>query len=299
MWVDVGITMDAPDLNEMMAAICARKEQIEKAEAEKIIGAPGPRGERGSSGLPARLFVGTVIESDKAAASVSPIEGKENEYRLNLWLPRGRDGQNGDRGASGAASTVAGPAGSPGRDAQPPSQEDIEKVVHKVLEANVEKFRGERGASVVGERGEPGQSGRTPKIEIGTCTTGNEPSAKFRIVDGVHYLDLVLQRGPSGPRGEIGPIGKGERGSPGESIVGPTGPAGESIQGPPGLNAYPTDEMLTDLIINVLTKVIGTEIIFQKLAAVKAELAREVHNATSRHAAALSDTYRRVSNIIG
>jgi hypothetical protein len=154
-----------------------------------------------------------------------------------------------------------------------------------------------------GRPGADGAAGKTPILEIGSVTTGDKAAASFRRDQGVYLLDLILpkaERGPQGLRGEsvVGP--RGEVGATGATgCQGIQGIPGESIQGDPGKNAYPTDEMIEGIILRVLVKVIGNDLVLQKLVQVKAELSREVSNATARHIASLSDAYRRVSNIIG
>jgi hypothetical protein len=288
---------------DMDAAVAEARAVIWAREAEKIVGASGPRGERGIPGLPPKLFIGNVIESNKANATLEAIEGTENEYRLNLQLPRGRDGQTGERGAIGAASTIAGPAGRPGRDgtdAQSPSQEDIEKAVRKVLEANVEKFR---GRSVVGPAGERGESGRTPKIAIGTCIEGNTASAKIRVGDdGVHYVDLTLPRGPQGERGFRGleSTVPGPEGKP-SNVAGPQGEPGtpgkdSTVPGPKGDSGM-TREEIAQIMIEVMQQVGVMTEQAQKLIAIRAKLKAAIHQADARHVSQVAEIIRDVDKL--
>ena len=117
-------------------------------------GKDGVAGRPGVDGKTPELVVGTVAGGDKAAAFFRRDEN--GVYLLHLVLPRG------ERGEKGSASTVPGPTGRSGRDgndAVPPSQQEVEKIVRKVLEANPEKFRGETGPAGESIKGEKGDAG--------------------------------------------------------------------------------------------------------------------------------------------
>jgi hypothetical protein len=73
---------------------------------------------------------------------------------LDLQLPKA------ERGPEGPASHIPGAPGRDGKDAEPLSLEDLERVAKRIMldPANLDKFRGRTGDSVVGPRGEPGTS---------------------------------------------------------------------------------------------------------------------------------------------
>jgi Collagen triple helix repeat (20 copies) len=199
--------------------------------------------------------------------------------------------------------------------------EDLEAILTRCL-AKARGPRGEMGASGVcvcreprdgknGTDGRPGVDGKTPELVIGSVTTDDNAAAFFRRdANGAYVLNLVLPKaekgeqgpqGPQGPRGERGIEGKGERGDVGErGPQGVMGPAGDSIVGPrgePGISV--NEDMLQSVLIKVLGDIIGKDIVLQKMVAVRAELKRCLHQATSRHQAELADVYRKIDNVIG
>jgi len=102
--------------------------------------------------------VGACTQGDHASAKLR--RDSNGVYILDLTLPRGLTGEK------GAASTVPGIQGRPGKDAEPISLEDTEKIVRRIVlaPANVEKFRGpvgQPGQSITGEPGQKGDVGMT------------------------------------------------------------------------------------------------------------------------------------------
>ncbi len=177
------------DLNAAMASITSRLKGLGVDDVEQVlikclekVRIPGPRGEKGDPGAcvcrepkdgkdgvagkdaPIPSFVvGKVVAGvagEKAAAELK--RDSNGVYVLSLTLPM-------ERGIEGKASTVPGPIGRPGKDAEPPTEAQIAAIVHKFLEANVEKFRGLPGVpgqSIKGEPGPRGEIGMTrPEIE--------------------------------------------------------------------------------------------------------------------------------------
>ena len=164
---------------DLSAAMAALKMSVETRTGEKQEQLRGPQANRGEKGDPGvcvcreprdgkdgadgrpgvdgktlELVIGSVTTGDNAAAFFR--RDANGVYVLNLTLPRGECGER------GAASTVPGPTGRPGKagiDAVAPTQQEIERIVRKVLEANPEKFRGQvgpAGESVVGPKGDSG-----------------------------------------------------------------------------------------------------------------------------------------------
>jgi len=249
------------DINEALAALADKT----KSHVVELRGEKGEKGDRGEKGDPGRdgknvvLVIGKVIGGDEAAAR---IRQDGNVFVLDLCLPRGEQGLRGQQGL-------------PGKDG----------------ERGLPGLKGERG-----ERGPAGQDGETgvPGKDGERGERGSEGQKGEQGPQGV--------RGERGERGERGLEGKkGERGDAGErGSAGPMGERGHTgPQGVPGENAVLDVEELKALLISVLTSAgVMTEQV-SKLIAVKAELKRCLHQATSRHQAELAEVYRRVDNIIG
>jgi hypothetical protein len=121
----------------------------------------GKDGKNGLDGRPGRdaefkLVIGTVEVGDRPGASLRAASNGTT-YMLDLILPRA---EKGDRGDTGAASQIPG---RDGKDAEPLSLEDLEKVAKRILldPAHGDLFRGrtgETGESVVGPVGPQGIS---------------------------------------------------------------------------------------------------------------------------------------------
>lgn len=191
----------------------------------------------------------------------------------------------------------------------------------------VTELRGETGPQGPrGDKGDPGHDGKDVKLVIGKVISGDEAAARIRQGGDTFILDLCLPRGaeglrgpqglpgphgsqgPAGPQGERGFRGergsegpKGERGQEGErGPVGPQGLMGESIVGPQGEPGRSVDEdQLKATLIALLSDAGVVSETLKKMIAVKAELKRCLHQATSRHQAELAEVYRKVDNIIG
>jgi hypothetical protein len=249
------------DINEALAALADKT----KSQVVELRGEKGEKGDRGEKGEPGRdgksvsLVIGKVISGDEAVAR---IRQDGNVFVLDLCLPRGEQG-------------LRGPQGLPGKDGERGFQ-------------GPKGDRGERG--LAGQDGEPGTPGKDG-------ARGERGAQGEKGEQGPQGL-----RGDRGERGERGLPGlKGERGDTGErGIAGPMGERGHTgPQGAPGENAVLDVEELKSLLISVLTSSgVMTEQV-AKLIAVKAELKRCLHQATSRHQAELAEVYRKVDNIIG
>ena len=79
--------------------------------------------------------------------------------------------------------------------------------------------------TVLGDRGEKGETGPANILSIGTVSSGEVANASISGTSPAQVLDLVLPKGDKGDVGDVGP--KGDKGD-----IGDTGPQG--IQGIPG-----------------------------------------------------------------
>ncbi len=193
------------------------------------------------------------------------------------------------------------------------------------MDRKVVELRGETGErGLPGAIGATGPAGKDAKFKIGVVVQGDKAEARIRESgDNTFILDLCLRRGEQGSRGFIGlpgPAGvdgkngtdgvdgkngergftgergadskvagpKGDRGEPGQSIKGDKGDSGDSIN----------EEQLKAIFIKVLSEAGLLSEQSAKLVAVHAELRRAINKASSRNIAELTDTYRKIDEII-
>jgi len=204
---------------------------------------------------------------------------------------KGEPGEPGQRGADGKPAVVKigdVSVGTPNVRCEP--QSDNRYVLHITLPPGI---KGDTGAA-----GRTGDAGRPIDLRIGTVVSGDDASAVLRVVDNVHFLDLVLPRAKDGERGADGLPGRngvdgaagrnGRDGIDGQSIVGPRGEKGE-----PGL----TPEEIQTSVVEALQSAGLGDAMIEKMVRTKLALRQAQRNCTTRHIAELSDIVRKVENI--
>jgi len=266
-------------------------------QGDSISGPPGPQGEKGDTGDPGESVTGlagrgisdAVIDDDgylnlhfddDAFQRIGPVVGKDGVT--------GKAGIKGDPGLNGVGIHLAqidakgvlnlvytdgisvdvgrvvgldgldGAPGVPGRDAPPPDEAVLAKLIGKAV-AKVPVICGEKG-----EKGDPGEVGpvgppiadefvaqlveravdRLPPAERGERGEKGDPGAPGDSIEGPPGPvgpppdDVVIRRMVIEAMRELPPPERGERGEqgiPGESVIGEAGPIGPiGPSGPPG-----------------------------------------------------------------
>ena len=201
----------------------------------------GPQGERGIPG-PASIDVGITETVESFENAKVENVGTNKDVILNFKIPRGEQGIDGKIGPQG----IPGPKGEKGdmgpqgikgeKGEQGPSTIQIGNIetiepteeaevinvgtpVDVVLEFKIP--RGEKGdIGPQGERGLPGETGRTEHIAIDETET-LEPGEPAQVTDTfenwVHHLAFSIPKGEKGNTGDRGP--QGPAGPPGTEFV--------------------------------------------------------------------------------
>ena len=201
----------------------------------------GPQGERGIPG-PASIDVGITETLESFENAKVENVGTNKDVILNFKIPRGEQGIDGKIGPQG----IPGPKGEKGdmgpqgikgeKGEQGPSTIQIGNIetiepteeaevinvgtpVDVVLEFKIP--RGEKGdIGPQGERGLPGETGRTEHIAIDETET-LEPGEPAQVTDTfenwVHHLAFSIPKGEKGNTGDRGP--QGPAGPPGTEFV--------------------------------------------------------------------------------